>query len=437
MSCLICGNPTDKGIVFCDSCEKELEEQETADIIQHVPAEKPEKKPAKVSEKPPVEAQVEPQVEAPAKKGKPKYSIAAVLVLVAIGFVVGLWPFASDKQNSPDSSLQSEEHDDVHNGRPGDGMDPSADGTNTGMSSIIATSTPEQTLPVVLPQTNAGGASPGHTDPDTHIDGSGARPPDTDRIPPEDEPVEEPEDEKIFPYYIEAFTSRYEAFQEKNPDMPFDLVVAYTNANVDKGSYIDVEIVPDPTDINVLLNHNFALPADYEPPDLVTVNNGRLLRAEAAEHLGDLIAAGRSDGMTFVVSSGYRTKASQAATFNTLLETNSREAVERNSARPRHSEHESGLAIDVLQRSGTGPLYYYYFQNTKEYAWLNEHAYEYGFIHRYPSEYTNITRFVYEPWHWRYIGIEAATTMKNEEITTYEEYYGKYIAPYLPLTTDP
>jgi len=250
--------------------------------------------------------------------------------------------------------------------------------------------------------------------------------------PPEtgaNEPADASEPENKLPHFIDELSPRYDAYQELYPDMPFDLVVAYVNANVDKGSYVDVEIVSNPADIKLLLNQNFGLPSDYEPPDLVQTGSGWYLRSEAAGALAEMIEAGKKDGKTLVVMSGYRSRGSQAEGFNKLLQTNPREAVERNSARPGHSEHELGLAVDVLQRSGTGPFYYYYFEKSAEYKWLSENAHRFGFILRYPEEYSFIHRYVYEPWHWRYVGVETATTIWSEGITTLEEYYGRYVAP--------
>ena len=71
------------------------------------------------------------------------------------------------------------------------------------------------------------------------------------------------------------------------------------------------------------------------------------------------------------------------------------------------------------------------FENSKEFAWLTENAYKYGFILRYPKDYVNIHGFIYEPWHWRYVGVEIATAMYNDGIVMFEEYYGWYIAPVL------
>ena len=89
------------------------------------------------------------------------------------------------------------------------------------------------------------------------------------------------------------------------------------------------------------------------------------------------------------------------------------------SARAGHSEHQTGLAIDIGSTKTS-------FEYTNEFKWLQEHAHEYGFIMRYPKGKTWITGYEYEPWHYRFVGVDAATKIFEEGIT-FEEYYAKYI----------
>ena len=88
------------------------------------------------------------------------------------------------------------------------------------------------------------------------------------------------------------------------------------------------------------------------------------------------------------------------------------------SARKGHSEHQTGLAVDVSDIFGE----YDDFANTKEFEWMMDNAYKYGFILRYPKYKTDITGFKYEPWHYRYIGIDMAKYLYNNNLTL-EEYY--------------
>ena len=236
--------------------------------------------------------------------------------------------------------------------------------------------------------------------------------------------------ESRLPYYLDENESRYEAYQAKNPDMPFDKVVAYVNANVDYGAYNNIEIIRKPSDINALLNKNFVLSSGYVPKDLVTVPGGGLARSDAVAAFIEMRDAAELDGLPLFVRSSYRTYNDQVASYNLVMESFGRDGAEASVARPGHSEHQLGLALDLAPAAGlSGPLTAMHFDETGQYLWLLEHGHEYGFILRYPSEYTSIHNYVFEPFHWRYVGVKVATAMFDEGIAVFEEYYGKYLSP--------
>ena len=237
-------------------------------------------------------------------------------------------------------------------------------------------------------------------------------------------------DGSSLPYYLDENESRYEAYQAKNPDMPFDRVVAYVNANVDFGPYNNIEVIRKPADLCALLNKNFILSVSYRPKDLVTLPGGGLVRAEAAAAFTEMKDDAALDGVPLFVRSSYRTYNDQVASYNLVMDSFGRDGAEASVARPGHSEHQLGLALDLAPAPGlSGPLTAMHFDETIQYTWLLEHGHEYGFILRYPSEYVSIHNYVFEPFHWRYIGIKVATAMFNEGIAVFEEYYGKYLAP--------
>ena len=230
-------------------------------------------------------------------------------------------------------------------------------------------------------------------------------------------------------HYIEENSDRYEAFRAENPEMPFDRVVAYVNAGADKAYYSDIVVVDRPSDLRVLLSKNFALPYGYEPPDLVELPGGHLLRKIAASAFEDMRDAARDEGLNLVIRSSYRSHGSQVASYNLVAENYGVEGAEISVARPGHSEHQTGLALDIMHREGTtGPLTVQGFEYSNEYFWLLEHGHEYGFILRYPEGYTQLQGFVYEPWHWRYVGKKVSMSMFRWKIATFEEYYGRYLA---------
>ena len=179
-------------------------------------------------------------------------------------------------------------------------------------------------------------------------------------------------------------------------------------------------------------------PLTYKPENLVSPafprpkvqNPFRLqLREEAAIATVELAAAMRAAGKgTLILNSGFRTYNTQKALYDRTKETRGLAVAERLSARPGHSEHQLGLAADFSVK-GSGCAIMVCFGSTEAGIWLQENAYEYGFILRYPKGYKPITGFQYEPWHFRFVGVELATEMKTKGIKTLEEFWGLDAAP--------
>jgi len=186
----------------------------------------------------------------------------------------------------------------------------------------------------------------------------------------------------------------------------------------------------DIASVAVLVNKQNELPADYVPPDLVYVNipftfnekvEKRMMRKEAAEKLEELVAAAKEENIILYGVSGYRSYQTQKALFAYFTQRDgSEEKANMISARPGESEHQAGLAMDVSSQSVNFGLVEN-FGDTKEYAWLKDHAHKYGFIIRYPKGKEHITGYSYEPWHIRYVGVDLATKLYEEDLT-YEEY---------------
>ena len=152
-----------------------------------------------------------------------------------------------------------------------------------------------------------------------------------------------------------------------------------------------------------------------------TVNDGKqyLISAVAYDKYKQMADAAKKEGLSMKVISAYRTEAYQRNLYNERVRTTGKVNADNYSARPGHSEHQTGLAVDVSSTKGT-------FEYTAEFRWLQKHAHEYGFILRYPKGKEWITGYAYEPWHYRYVGVDAAKKIYQEGIT-YEEYYVKYV----------
>ena len=108
----------------------------------------------------------------------------------------------------------------------------------------------------------------------------------------------------------------------------------------------------------------------------------------------------------------------QRGLYNNYKNRDGEAAADTYSARPGHSEHQLGLAVDIRSRTLTSNL------TDSDYKWMLENSYKYGFIVRYPKGKQHITQFIEEPWHLRYLGVELATKVKESGLT-YDEYYAR------------
>ena len=179
----------------------------------------------------------------------------------------------------------------------------------------------------------------------------------------------------------------------------------------------------DPNDILVLVNRDYALSNCFQPDDLIPVGGGQLMRKRAANAFLDMQYSMNQEGLFLTVRSGFRSYNTQRVLFNNAVRNWGLASAERWIARPGHSEHQTGLAVDIVQYGFTGsPLSNARFQNTRHFAWLQERAHTYGFIMRYPREYEYITGVAFEPWHWRYIGTESAAYMREHGFAVFEKY---------------
>ncbi len=192
--------------------------------------------------------------------------------------------------------------------------------------------------------------------------------------------------------------------------------------------------IDDPDSIWVVVNKQRSFnPIDWKPSDLtnadVSYSNLNQFREEAARSLEKMFAAYKKEtGGTLHAQSNYRSYITQKNLYNSYLKTKGREWTDKSSARPGHSEHQSGLTSDIAGK-GEGCIIQECFKDTRAGKWLAANSWEYGFILRYPEGMSDITGFKFEPWHYRYVGVELATEMHKQEIATLEEFFNLGPAP--------
>jgi D-alanyl-D-alanine carboxypeptidase len=156
---------------------------------------------------------------------------------------------------------------------------------------------------------------------------------------------------------------------------------------------------------------------------------GLVLRQEAALATGQLASAMAEAGLgRLILHSGYRTYKNQQGLYNKIKDTQGLAVAEKLSARPGHSEHQLGLAADFSVKGETCVIMVC-FGNTEAGKWLAENAYKSGFILRYPKGFKAVTGFQYEPWHFRFVGVELATEMNHKGIQTLEQFWELAAAP--------
>jgi D-alanyl-D-alanine carboxypeptidase len=174
-----------------------------------------------------------------------------------------------------------------------------------------------------------------------------------------------------------------------------------------------------------LVDTRYRLPANYAPEGLVPVrraglDDDRMLREAVVADLGELLRAAGRAGMRFELQSAYRSYAYQQRVFAGWVETVGLEAALRTSARPGHSEHQLGTALDLRSAGGPAPWHLEDWAQTPEGGWLRENGWRFGFVMSYPAGKEEQTCYAYEPWHYRWLGREIAARIDASGLSTRE-----------------
>jgi D-alanyl-D-alanine carboxypeptidase len=186
-----------------------------------------------------------------------------------------------------------------------------------------------------------------------------------------------------------------------------------------------------PSSVWVVVNKQRPVqPESFVPDDLTAtgIPGGNEVSKRAVTALKRMYAAASKAGAGFGTSTAYRSYNFQKGLFSQYVNQSGVAKAETFSARPGYSEHQTGFALDLYDL-GAGCAHTECFATTPAGKWLVKHAADYGFIERYPDGETKITGYKWEPWHWRYVGVELAQYMRDEKIATLEEVFGLPAAP--------
>lgn len=219
-----------------------------------------------------------------------------------------------------------------------------------------------------------------------------------------------------FDRYLEHYKNNLEDKQE--------LIIEQVNTNRDYGYYSVINKSNIELDELVLVNKYYALDEDYSPQNLVSIapyGSVRLVKI-AADAFIELCISAENEGYTIKGISGFRSYETQYNLYNRYLQKDPQWLVDTYSARAGHSEHQTGLAIDVSSDNSDILT----FEISSSFKWMKTNAHRFGFILRYQKGKEDITGYKYEPWHYRYVGTEIASIL-YETGMTYDEYVALYL----------
>jgi len=219
--------------------------------------------------------------------------------------------------------------------------------------------------------------------------------------------------------YLEYYKDNYKEVDE---------VITLVNTNSYKPFYSEIVETDISKNTLVLTNKYNKLDAEFEPKDLVNISlqysysNKQVTKETNDAYFQMCQDAKKNYNLTLVATSGYRDYELQEGLYEMYVSQSGEKTADTFSARPGHSEHQTGLAIDILSLKSNMSN----FHETAEYEYLKDNSYKFGFILRYPETKEHITGYKFEPWHYRYVGTEVAKYIYENDIT-FDEYYAYYL----------
>ena len=231
--------------------------------------------------------------------------------------------------------------------------------------------------------------------------------------------------------YLEEFFSmdfaklenydRYVQYSDETGEDELETVL-YINLNLDQPDYENSELVSD-FSIDMLVNKHRHLEEGFTPEDLTEISKEYTDEDDlycsrlALNAFIEMYNAANSEGYSLIINSAYRSYQDQVDLSDFYRNAYGQSYVDKYVAKPGYSEHQTGLAFDIGSRRTS------IFANSKEYEWMSNNAYKYGFVMRYDERYEDLTGFRKEPWHYRYVGKEIAKYIYEHNNMSLEEYF--------------
>ena len=227
-------------------------------------------------------------------------------------------------------------------------------------------------------------------------------------------------------YFMEKNLKKYINYLDKNSNLTD--VVAIINVGADKGWYKEIKSTDLSKGHLILTNKFNYLDNTYNNDNMVKVSkwysygDNQYLTKETYDAFLNMFSAAKMEDLTLIINSSFRSFEDQNEVYKEYTASKGQEAADKIAARPGHSEHQTGMAIDIQTYGSTGAT----FEDFDEFKWLSNNAHKYGFILRYPKNKKYLTGYEYESWHYRYVGVEVATYIYQNNIT-FDEYYAYFI----------
>ncbi len=228
-------------------------------------------------------------------------------------------------------------------------------------------------------------------------------------------------------YYKKENLERYIKYKKQYTTLSDEDIITRVNIGLDNKYYTNTQETPFLNSIKILSNKYYYMPSDYVPDNLEKIDSScssgsRYLVNVARKAFEKLCFDALEQGYTIRAMSTYRSYDYQNILYQNYVAKDGVINADTYSARPGFSEHQTGLVVDV-----DDSIYdFTNFHKSKSFKWMSDNAYKYGFILRYPLDKVDITGYTYESWHYRYVGVEAATKMRNENLS-FDEYYFRYL----------